>query len=150
MRFLSLLKNVILEYIRSDSEIFYTENYNGKSFVFYATSHLYDVRKSTQNIRLRDPGLLTIILNEFVPVIYDSYYNTKKQFREIELDDPKKFRMVVVKKINKKRRPQVVLQVEEYIKEKGFIFNIITFIDEKDMDHEQLKRKNKTSAVFEL
>lgn len=149
MKLFNVLKNIIKEYIHPRAIILYETVFNEKKFIFYDSPHLYDIRKETRKVRLTDTELLVNMCKNIVSPMYSKYYLSGKKFREIELDDPRKIRFGVLKKM-KDREAVAIIQMEEFSEREGFTFVVITFFDEKGLTLRGLENKFKVRFILEI
>jgi len=149
MKLFKTLKDIILEYIHPEAEVIYSTTMNEKSFIFYDSPHIYEKRKGYDKVRMTDKELLLDMIKLSVPKLYHKYYDSGKKFREIDSDDPRKSRFAVRKKIGK-REPTAIIQIDEFIEEKGFIFVVITFFDEKGENLKGMQNKMRTRYILDI
>jgi len=149
MKLFQTLKYIILEYIHPEAEVLYSTTMNEKSFIFYDSPHIYEKRKGYDKVRLTDKELLLDMIKLSVPKLYHKYYNSGRRFREIESDDPKKSRFAIRRKIGK-REPVAIIQIDEFIEDKGFIFIVITFFDEKGENLKNMTNKMRTRFILDI
>jgi hypothetical protein len=149
MKLFQTLKHIILEYIHPEAEVLYSTTMNEKSFIFYDSPHIYEKRKGYDKVRLTDKELLLDMIKLSVPKLYNKYYNSGRRFREIESDDPKKSRFAIRRKTGK-REPAAIIQIDEFIEDKGFIFVVITFFDEKGENLKNMTNKMRTRFILDI
>ena len=149
MKLFKTLKDIILEYIHQDAEVIYSTTMNEKSFVFYDSPHIYEKRKGYGRVRLTDKELLLDMVKLSVPKLYHKYYDSGRRFREVHSDDPRKIRFAIRRKIGK-RQPTAIIQIDEFIEDKGFIFVIITFFDEKGENLKGMQNIMKTRYILDI
>lgn len=149
MKLFKTLKNILLEYIHKDAEVIYSTTMNEKSFIFYDSPHIYHDRKGFNRVRLTDKELLLDMIKLSVPKLYHKYYDSGRRFREIDSDNPRKVRFAIRRKIGK-REPTAIIQIDEFIEDKGFIFVVITFFDEKGENLRNMSNIMKTRYILDI
>ncbi len=149
MKLFTTLKKILLEFVHPDADVIYSTTMNEKSFIFYDNPHLYERRTKYNRVRLTDKELLLDMIKLSVPKLYHKYYDSGKKFREIESDDPRKSRFAIRRKLGK-REPVAIIQIDEYIKDKGFIFVVITFFDETGENLNDMTNKLRTRFILDI
>lgn len=149
MKLFSVLKKLLLEYIHPNAEVIYSTTMNEIGFEFYDSPHIYEKRKQTGTVRLKDMGTLIQMIKMSVPKIYHKYYLSGKKFKEIESDDPKKIRFALRRTVGSKQ-PTAIIQIEEFLEDKGFVFVVITYFDEEGENLNALFNKMRTRFILDV
>lgn len=125
MKLLSAIKSLVMEYIHEKADLIVVETIDGIDVEVWKSPHTEELRGDKK--RIPENRVMVKLIQESIPQIVKKYFQSGKNFRLIDKDDPKKIRFAV-RRIKGKSRPQMILQIEE-LTENKIVLNMITFLD---------------------
>jgi hypothetical protein len=125
MKLLSAIKSLIMEYIHDEADLIVYETIDGIDVEVWKSPHTEETRGDKK--RIPENRVMMKLIKESIPQIVKKYFQSGKNFRLIDKDDPKKIRFAV-RRIKGLSRPQMILQIEE-LTENKIVLNMITFLD---------------------
>jgi hypothetical protein len=145
MKLLSTVVSLVLEYIHDDADLIVYETIDGVDVEVWKSPHTEELRGDKK--RIPENRVMVKLIQESIPQIVKKYFQSGKNFRLIDKDDPKKVRFAI-RRIKGQSRPQMILQIEE-LTENKITLNMITFLD-NNKDLFSINNPNQTRFILDI
>jgi hypothetical protein len=145
MKLLSTVVSLVLEYIHDDADLIVYETIDGVDVEVWKSPHTEELRGDKK--RIPENRVMVKLIQESIPQIVKKYFQSGKNFRLIDKDDPKKVRFAI-RRIKGQSRPQMILQIEELTENKITLI-MITFLD-NNKDLFSINNPNQTRFILDI
>jgi hypothetical protein len=145
MKLVGIIRSLVLEYIHDDADLIVYETIDGVDVEVWKSPHTEELRGEKK--RIPENKVMVKLIQESIPQIVKKYFQSGKNFRLIDKDDPKKVRFAI-RRIKGQSRPQMILQIEE-LTENKITLNMITFLD-NNKDLFSINNPNQTRFILDI
>jgi hypothetical protein len=145
MKLVGIIRSLVLEYIHDDADLIVYETIDGVDVEVWKSPHTEELRGEKK--RIPENRVMVKLIQESIPQIVKKYFQSGKNFRLIDKDDPKKVRFAI-RRIKGQSRPQMILQIEE-LTENKITLNMITFLD-NNKDLFSINNPNQTRFILDI
>jgi|688.fasta_scaffold148920_2 hypothetical protein len=145
MKLVGIIRSLVLEYIHDDADLIVYETIDGVDVEVWKSPHTEELRGDKK--RIPENRVMVKLIQESIPQIVKKYFQSGKNFRLIDKDDPKKVRFAI-RRIKGQSRPQMILQIEE-LTENKITLNMITFLD-NNKDLFSINNPNQTRFILDI